>query len=219
MSSARLRWAIITVFSITVGHCGWLTFWPRTTPAYYVGGEIPALIGSSEAKNLYLRRSFHLSQRPRHAWLQVLSGDRLNLYVNGDFVASRTPDGTTQGVVVDITRYLRVGPNVVAIAAHQHTIGHPPSVAVDGVYTFGESERPLGVDGLWRCSSVSERTSHWWFSTEFNDRHWPSAIVTKRSLRARMETPPRAVKAARKAHWISPCGVDTVGFTIIIQRS
>jgi len=187
-----------------MGHGLWLFCGSSTAPVYSIGGEVSVLEGADDAKNVYLRRSFALARLPRHAWIQVISSDRLRLYVNGIIVARHLSLGHTQGTVVDIRRHLRVGRNTVAIALRQGLVGTPPAVAVDGAYVVQDSERSLGSEGLWRCHSFREKANQRWYLADYDDQDWSLARKTKRTLWARVNAPPRATRIVGDARWVSP---------------
>src|SRR5687768_15290418 len=105
MTPSPLRWVLVAAFAVAVGHLTWHSVvGPPLPPEYVVGGDGPALTGPDPAtKHLYLRRELHLTQRPRRAWVEVVTRDRVRLYVNGRYVAARSLDGVNVGVVADLT--------------------------------------------------------------------------------------------------------------------
>src|SRR4051812_44646404 len=133
MTGRVVRGAMIVAFSLAVGHLAWRALGPPRIPDYLVGGDVLALTAPDHAgKHLYLRRKLFLSMRPRHAWLQVLGYDGLQVRINGQLLASRSMPGFPVAIVVDATPSLRTGPNVIAIVAEQASVGQPPVVAVEG---------------------------------------------------------------------------------------
>src|SRR5262245_56620644 len=155
MSPHVVRAGLVVAFASALGHLAWHTWFGRAlVPDYMVGGKVCALCGPNrDARQLYVRREICLSQRPRHAWLQVLGRDRLRLYVNGRFLAQQSLPGFPVAVLADLTPYLQIGQNIIAIVAEQASLGKPPVIAVDGAYAFEEQEYPLCTDDQWRCSS------------------------------------------------------------------
>ena len=96
MTRRALSWVIIAAFAIVFGHMAWRVGGP-SVPEYWVGGEATALTGQNpEQKSLYLRRNLYLSQHPRHAWLQVLAPDDLEVFVNGKLVEKQVLDSFRQ---------------------------------------------------------------------------------------------------------------------------
>ena len=134
----------------------------------------------------------------------MLARDQLQVYVNGKLVGEQELVGYPVAVVADLAPYLTIGRNVVAITAKESSVGQPPVVAVEGAYAVTDGEYGLGSDGPWRCSSAFERGASWWFSTSFDDHHWPYARLAVRHLRARVKAPPRAVTVTDVGRWITP---------------
>jgi len=208
MAGRAVHGLLVAAVAVAVGHLAWHTLiGPPLAPEYQLRAEGPALCNPSSAeKQLYLRRSLYLSQRPRHAWLQVLARDRVQVFVNGLQVARQVHDAFPVGVVVDLTPHVDEGHNVIAIVTHQRTVGDPPVVAVRGAYTQSDGEHPIEADALWRCRSIYEWRAHWWFETAFDDRPWPYAQLTVASLCAKVPDPPRAKTEAAVGRWITPAG-------------
>src|SRR5262245_52695136 len=121
MKETALPGLIVAAFAVALGHLVWQSsLGPPPEPGYVVGGDVLGLAApDAGAKHLYLRRTLYLSQRPRHAWIQVLARDRLEVFVNGKLVQKKTLDGFPVAVVADLTPFLQTGPNVVAIHAMQ----------------------------------------------------------------------------------------------------
>lgn len=204
MAPSPLSWVLVAGFAASVGHLTWhAVAGPPLPPEYVVGGDGPALAGPDpQARQLYLRREFHLPQRPRRAWVEVVTRDRVRLYVNGRFVAGRQLDGVPVGVVADLTPYLQAGPNAIAVSAKRASDGGPPVVRVQGAYTLADGDHPIRADGGWRCGMTFERGAGWWLTAGFDDRHWPAARAVTASARAVVDLPPAAVTAAAVGRWI-----------------
>src|SRR5262245_29859027 len=136
MAERWLRWLLVAGFAVAVGHLSWhAVVGPALAPTYFVGGPAAALRGADpEEKQLYLRRTFYVAQRPRHGWLQVLARDRLSLYVNDQLVQTVQQDGFAVAMLADLAPYLQVGRNVIAIVTRQSSPRHPPVVAGHGAY-------------------------------------------------------------------------------------
>jgi hypothetical protein len=207
MTGRAAPYLAVAAFAAAVGHLTWHALVaPRAVSgSYFVCADGTALRGPDpEAKQLYLRRTLYLSQPARHAWIQVMGRDLIQLYVNGHMLETRRLDSFAVAIVQDIAPYLRTGRNVIAITARQSSIDVPPVVAVQGAYTLSDGTHPLRSDSLWRCSAAFERTHAWWFATEFDDNHWPLAEVVPCSLRAAINSPPRAVTEVSLGRWITP---------------
>jgi hypothetical protein len=100
MAGCLARWSLIAVFSLPVGHIAWHgMIGPSPTPSYFIENE--GMVFSSphaDSTNLYLRRTFWVNQRPRHAWLQVLGRDRVEVYINGRLLQEADLPGFAVGV-------------------------------------------------------------------------------------------------------------------------
>jgi hypothetical protein len=204
MRGRVIRWSLIVAFALALGRMAWVVFGPATTPNYFIGGDVTAMVGpDAEAKQLYLRRMVYLRQRPRHGWLEVVARDSLAVYVNGQLLGSRALSGFPVALLVDPTHDLEIGTNVIAIVARQTSMGRSPVVSVRGAYVLDDGEHSLGPETTWRCSATLERRSGWWFSPEFDDRLWVSPRKQPCRLWGQIEPPPRATSVASTAHWIT----------------
>ncbi|MGA2033382.1 MAG: glycosyltransferase family 39 protein, partial [Thermoguttaceae bacterium] len=195
---------IVLAFSLALGWLAWRVFGPAYVPKYFVGGPVTALASCDpDAKVLYLRYTLHLSQRPRHAWLQVLARDQLAVYINGALLISKENSGLTATALADPTPHLQVGANVIAICAHQTSIDRPPVVAVEGGYLTSDGEHRFGAEAEWYCSTVFQREGTWWFSGQFDERRLPSPRRVSCELRGDAGQPPRATTAPPGGKWIT----------------
>jgi hypothetical protein len=211
MAGRAVRWSLVAAFSLAVGHLAWQAWLgPPRVPDYFVTGEGSALAGTDAgARQLYLRRNLYLPQHPQHAWLQVVGRDRLTLHVNGKLVGEQVQDGFDVALVANLTPYLRPGHNVLAVTARQIRIAGAPAVAVKGCYVLDDgSAQWIETDDSWRCRAVFERRAAWWFSPEFDDRHWARARVIPCALRGQLASPPTSLTTASGARWITPAGLE-----------
>lgn len=204
MGARTVPCLLIAAFAAALGHLSWHAWvGPPVTPTYQVGGELLAMASPDpEAKNLYLRRSLHLSQRPRHAWIQVLGRDLMLLHVNGQLVEQVELPAYPVAIVADLTRYLHEGKNTLAITARQAGLQTPPVVAVTGAYTLTDGDHPFGSDREWRCRTAFARSAAWWFEPAFDDSGWETVRLQTASLGAEVRTPPRAVQVPSRAQWV-----------------
>jgi hypothetical protein len=206
MAGRSLQSLMVIGFAVAVGHLAWHALvGPPLPPTYFVGGDVTALHGADpEQKQLYLRRTLYLSQRPRQGWLQVLSRDHVRLYVNDQLVQDIEQDGFPVAILADLAPYLQVGRNVIAIVARQTSPRHSPLVAVDGAYELSDGEHRLQSDEKWRYRTIFERKAFWWFQNEFDDNHWPHPAQKACRLSAAVPMPPRSITAPGSGVWITP---------------
>lgn len=210
MGKRLLRWTIVAVFSVALGHLAWHTLaGPPLAPVYFVGGPAEALCGTNPgAKNLYLRHQFFLSQKPRHAWFQVIGRDHIELFVNGKQIQDATLSGYPVAILADLTPFLRQGANVLAVVARQQMPGLPPVAVLSGAYMLAGVEHSLGADQDWQCSDVTERQGAWWFQLAFKDLSWPRPGRVAVDLCAKVRVPPGATTTPTLGAWISPPGME-----------
>jgi hypothetical protein len=206
MSRRLFSLAVVLAFAVALGHLTYQALLSRTVASdYVVGGQMTALSGTDPAdKHLYLRRRLFLAHQPRHAWLQVQGRDQLRVYVNEKMLGEEDLLGCPVGVLANITPYLRIGHNVIAIDAKQYSLRQPPVVAVDGAYVLDDGEHPIRTDDAWRCQSFFERKGLWWFQIDFDDRHWPIAPTAPCELRYKETHVPRSITEPNLASWITP---------------
>ncbi|MBY0525820.1 MAG: glycosyltransferase family 39 protein [Gemmataceae bacterium] len=200
-----VSWLVIVAFAAALGHLIWHAWLgPPPAPEHMVGGEVIALAGpDADAKQLYLRRKFYLTQYPQHAWIQVVGRDRIRLYVNSRFVSEQILDGFPVAIVADVTPFLKPGRNVIGIVARQSSTDCPPLVAVEGGYELLDGEHALTVDVGWRCNTFFERGSDWWFEPEFDDGHWAIPQQVRTTMRGKIKRPQRVATARCVGDWIS----------------
>lgn len=202
----------IVVFAVSAGHFTWVAFLgPAVNFGSFIGehAAAPVLVSPDPgSRRLYLRRELYIPQQPRHAWIEVLGFDQIELHVNGKFVNRAKLDGFPVAIVADLTAFLEPGLNVIAVQARQAQVAQAPMIAVNGAFTLSDGEHAFGVDSEWRAGTHSERLASWWFAREFDDRHWPLALVQKARLRASVATLPRALKQPDRGVWIAPIALD-----------
>ncbi|HEV3298413.1 MAG TPA: glycosyltransferase family 39 protein [Planctomycetaceae bacterium] len=199
---------LVIVFSLSVGHlvCStWLG--PPFSPKYPLVASRALTTPEGATAQLYLRRQLFLPRRPRHAWIQVVGRDSIQLFVNGQRVGQKEADAMEVGLVADLTQSLQAGVNTLAIVAQEKITRTPqPIIAVEGGCLLDEQqgERPLWDDQSWRCSKTFERgAGGWWFSNEFHDSNWPLARTITTDLRATIDFPPRTRSAPPGGNWLS----------------
>ncbi len=206
----RARFAhflILATFGVGAGHWLWRIAGPAVSRDYVVGGAVTTLRSPSpDDKRLYLRRALHLPRRARTAWIEVLGRDRLEVLVNGNSIGVQQNPGYDVAVLADIAPYLEAGENFLAISAQQYQTARPPEVAVRGGYWLedDDAQQTFGVDGPWRCQTVFERRGSYWFTCDFDDAGWAAPERGTATLRAIVNSPPRALMTPGFGRWISP---------------
>jgi hypothetical protein len=208
----RLSYLILLIaFAVAVGDFAFRTWNPELAPKYMVEAEAQPLGLSSDGtagKHLYLRRSWHFTRPPEQAWIQLLGHDVMELYVNGRMAGrtDRKAQGEIAALATDITPFLHVGKNSIAIHVAQTTLNRPPAVAIHGECEFADgSQHPIDGASDWRATDVYDRRGAFWFETEFEDEHWRAASVGEPvAWRGKVDLPPRAVTVPRQSYWILP---------------
>jgi hypothetical protein len=197
--------AIFTAFGVGLGHGLFLTFGPAGVAEYRVGGTLEVLRAPEpRGRSLYLRRTLHLAERPRWAWVQLLGPDHVELYANGVQVQKAESDADSVTFAADLASYLHAGNNVVAAVVQQETLGRLPELSVQGAYGLSDGEHPLGTEGVWRCGNHLERGADYWFTVEFDDTHWPMAVRASATLHAEVKLPSVALTGRDRGKWITP---------------
>jgi len=160
----------------------------------------------SLAQNRYMmaRRSFQLSSRPCVCSLAISADSHYKLHVNGRFI-QRGPVRSIAGHfyydMVDVTEYLQVGSNVIAVLAHQRFWRQGRLLVQGSVDVKGAAPILLDTDiACWRVSparawntdvraatagpevgfqevvDLRELPEHW-LEPGFNDSTWAAPIV------------------------------------------
>jgi hypothetical protein len=200
----RIRAAILIGFAVAIGHLAWgVRFAPIAPYDPVVAGEFTALMHPDpDTRHLYLRRTFHFTQRPQSAWLRIVARDRVRLIVNGRWIETQTLDGFDVAITADIAPHLNLGKNVVAIVADQTRLRGRPAIAIEGAYTLSESEHPITSETGWYCNRSFERTGDVWFGPDFDERRWPVPEQRIERFHARTPLPPDAVTTPDRGRWI-----------------
>ena len=138
------------------------------------------------------------------------------MFINGERVTAAAQQGFAVGGIEDITHYLHIGKNVIAVSTHRRSVDGIPAIAVEGAYSLSDGVHAIGCDDEWRCSTAFERRAGWWFLPEFDDRQWAVPLVRTMTLRAKVNGPPDAVACPRIGHWIT---VARGPRSIVVRRS
>lgn len=186
-----------------IGHFGWRMAVPQSCHDHQISGTHALVGGKDEAAPVYFRRTFHASQAPRHAWLQVIGEDRLDVYVNGEWLGGGAQSGLPVATLLDITSSVTAGRNVIAIRTQNSTKGGTARVSVDGEVELSGERIALAGDEQWRTSQEWERDAAYWFETKFDDGHWQSARPIAKRMEYGVPMPPGSVKVGRRGGWVA----------------
>ena len=188
-----LRRLLSCVFGGVLAQVIWYTWCETPAGDHYVGGTVSALSSPKPSDQLYLRHTFHVAERPKFAWIRVLASDRLTIYVNGQYLSEVDRDGFDTVAVINIAPYLQTGTNAIALKTQRSFPGQAPigrrradqiAVAVRGQYQVGSRIVEIDDSTAWRCCTVPDSGSQWWFQPEYDDHHWPNAERNKRVIRS-----------------------------------
>lgn len=127
-----------------------------------------------EPKFVYLRRAWHLDERPVRAIATFAAVDSFELSVNGKVVAK---SGNWQRPVqVDVAAALQPGVNIVALKVISAGDLPNSSGAIGEVYTLGSDGRRSAVllsDQSWQVSETSHAD---WLKPDFKADDWAAAV-------------------------------------------
>ncbi len=153
---------------------------------------------------LLARKKFPIKDVPNNAILKISADTRYRLYINGQWVNDgpiRSFPSRYSVDVIEVSKYLRVGENVIAVEVYHWGEGTFQSVVVRGglLVELWINERPTVVsDSTWKvCPDpswdrfsprvscqlpfveyIDARKGFWdWTFPSFDDTDWPSAIV------------------------------------------
>ena len=127
---------------------------------------------------LLLRRSWTIATYPRSAILEVSATDSFKVYVNGSVAATGALLGGRPATLVDVSRDLRPGPNVLAIEVKRRSSGSNTSAAVRLSWDEAGVRQSLVSDGSWLAQTKflfdADRVKPW-FDAGFDASRWPPA--------------------------------------------
>jgi hypothetical protein len=136
--------------------------------------------GDAPPGTRYFRRQLPLpADRPiKRAWCRITCDNRFTLVVNGQ-QAGRTERGQdwSRPADIDITRWLKAGPNQLAIEAVNEGHARPNAAGLLGrfVVEFGDGgTQCLNIDKTWKTSQAEHSD---WTNADFNDAAWPPAMA------------------------------------------
>jgi hypothetical protein len=211
-----LSWLVIVACAALIGYTSWQAFW--ATGADY-RPMLPwqarwITAASPETAQAFFRKTLHLTATPAHAWLAVKAPDEYTLFVNARAVETRTYRSGYAQNVIDLTPFLRIGPNTIAIVNRINTFPQRPRVAVQGQYVERSGRvMEFRSDASWRVALRDETLVSQdgaveptpWFHPRFDDGRWAGAV--EGALPNERETepvafPPSLITRPLPEHWM-----------------
>lgn len=121
-------------------------------------------------EELFFRRTFAVGEGAANARLAVSCDNHSRIFVNGERVGAG--DAWETPVVVDVTKELRVGDNVLAV--HGSNDGGPAGLVVRLSWREGDAGREVVSDALWSCS---DDDPDGWNTLGFDAAKWRAVTV------------------------------------------
>jgi len=201
--------AALIVFGLLFGLYGRLAFGPYRARDYapaWTSAQwiVPAEVGA----NGYYRKTLFLSAYPRKAFVQLSAPDKFELYVNGTSVASETYVSVRQAKRFDISPYLGVGRNAIAVAVTGKTTPAMPALRAEIVIVQADGPTTrLGTDASWRAAPrrhLRPGSTLVWNTAQYDDTQWPPARPsTAPGVIARpLSVPPELYELLPAGRWI-----------------
>jgi alpha-L-rhamnosidase len=130
---------------------------------------------SAPAATRNFRRVVNLATAPTgaRATLVATGDDTVDVWVNGSQVVAspRVADSWKRAVNLDVTGYLHVGDNTIAISSQNTSVG-PAGVIARLTMVGGPT---VNTDAGWKAG---QNDPNGWQQPGFNDSDWPAALVT-----------------------------------------
>lgn len=142
---------------------------------YFKGSMIrhPKDKGKTDSPGIfYFRRSFELCGKPLRAWLQYVSDDSAELYMNGRHIDTQT--SWERPNVIEVTEYLKAGKNVWAMAQMN---GGGAGGIFGELFILTDSGGIMKIDTDGDFKSIVATREKNWYSAEYDDRHWDSVLL------------------------------------------
>jgi len=159
-------------------------------------GSSNAIEDPSGAPSAYFRKTIHLAEDARFAWIQIAATDAYQLYVNGERVGRNVFRSTWATGIYDVTRLLHPGENVIGVEVDRLSYpGSAQTVVLGAVHPSGAGPSlPIRSDGSWRSSPTPGAPGPIlpWHHPGFDDLRWARARERPRPL-ARAAVRPLAV--------------------------
>ena len=148
--------------------CSWVWF-PEGNPA-----------DDAPPGTRYFRRQLPLpADRPiKRALCRITCDNQFTLFVNGRQAgATERGQDWSRPAHIDITRWLKAGPNQLAVEAVNEVHAQPNAAGLLGrfVVEFGDGgTQSLNIDKTWKTSQAEQSG---WTNADFNDAAWPAAVA------------------------------------------
>lgn len=175
----------------------------------------------------YYRKRIDLASSPSAAFLTAQGAQSFALYVNG-VLLDRTRGDMSAGAanrayIYDVTQYLKVGANAIAVCAINQDSGIAAVRLVAGI-DFGEQSQLVASDQTWRATAnasfvdqpcgLSLNRHPNWSALRYNDAIWPLAHADRAETEPNgtLSVDPAVYETAFTAHGIGSAGATNAYF-------
>jgi hypothetical protein len=139
------------------------------------------IITDTASSSGYFRRQFLLAADPVKAYLVFSGSDDITIYVNGEVAGTSRYFGTNTSDILDITRFVRRGNNLLAVAVDNNAPGAVSELTarLEMLFTDG-SRKTLLTNTDWRAKGEEDYSASRhvaWNSPDFVDLQWSPARV------------------------------------------
>ena len=130
----------------------------------------------------YYRKRLVLPSEVRNGWVSVSAPFSFTLYVNGIPAGGSYYKSALATDVLDITRLLKPGLNVLALTNTARTYGEHSRIVVEGdVEDWSGRRIPIRTDASWKALDHGARqldkgTKPYWYDEAFDDTGWQRAL-------------------------------------------
>jgi hypothetical protein len=153
------------------------------------------------------RKEIFIADKISGAWIQISAPDTYSLSVNEEPVIENTFYSSNVSGVHDITNYLHLGRNVIAISVRRLSFPGQSKVVVKGSYTeINGNETAFFSNSTWKVFDREDcRGGISWASQLFDASSWPSAVMIgepKPGETYPVTLSPEAITSSLSAEWI-----------------
>ena len=168
------------------------------------------ITSQSDSDIQYFRKDFYIPEKVNNAWLIISASDRYKVYVNGKFLGKEIKDGWYPSKNYDITKWLKVGKNVISIKTTKRKFsGEPKIMAEIGYVTISNNKEFIYTDENWKAGdykNITTPTTMNWFGSEFDDSDWAHAIFVAGPNKISLEDDPEIFRTpvdTKQWFWLS----------------